>query len=212
MPPERIHYHGAAMMELCLIRHGETDWNTMARIQGRTDIPLNETGRTQAYATARMLAEEAGARAGAWDAIWASPLSRALDTAGVIADYLGMEPVHTDPDLQERDFGDAEGMSREMRIKRYGTAQIPRSESWDQVRDRGMAVMERMRHEYPRGRVLVVTHGGVINAVMGYISNGEVGPGKTMIVNASANLLVWDGEWRIEWFNRTAREVRLTIQ
>ena len=66
-------------MQLYLVRHGETDWNAAHRIQGSTDIPLNATGRVQALATGRLLARRP------WDAIYASPLSRAYETATIIA-------------------------------------------------------------------------------------------------------------------------------
>src|SRR5690606_6630523 len=57
-----------------LVRHGETDWNLERRVQGSSDIPLNETGRRQAARTARLLARRS------WDAIYSSPLSRAMET------------------------------------------------------------------------------------------------------------------------------------
>ena len=67
-------------MLLYLVRHGETDWNRSRRIQGRTDIELNDTGREQALATSRLLARRE------WNAVISSPLSRALETASIIAD------------------------------------------------------------------------------------------------------------------------------
>ena len=76
--------------ELYLVRHGETDWNRQHRIQGLTDIPLNETGRAQARATGRLLSRRS------FDGIYASPLDRAMETARIIADELGLpapEPV-----------------------------------------------------------------------------------------------------------------------
>ncbi|TVR67040.1 MAG: histidine phosphatase family protein [Spirochaetaceae bacterium] len=188
------------MTEICMIRHGQTDWNAMARIQGCTDIPLNEIGRDQARAVAEMISRESGE----WDAIWASPLSRALDTARIIADHLRMEPIHTDSDLQERNFGAAEGMNRDRRIERFGNGPIPGAESWEEVRQRSLEMIEKIRSIRPDQRVLVVTHGGVINSIMSHLSGGEIGPGKTIITNASAHLIAWEGAWRIQWFNRTA--------
>ena len=171
----------------------------MERIQGSTDIPLNETGRAQARATAEMLARDTGE----WDTIWASPLSRALDTARIIAEHLGIETIHTDYGLQERNFGAAEGMNKETRVARFGKGPIPGAETWEQVRERSLAALEMIRSVSPERRVLVVAHGGVINSIMSHISDGEIGPGRTIIINASAHLLQWDEIWRIRWFNRT---------
>ena len=67
------------MTELYLVRHGETDWNRQRRIQGLTDIPLNETGRRQARDTGMLL------RRRRWDGVFSSPLSRAVETASIIA-------------------------------------------------------------------------------------------------------------------------------
>ena len=71
-------------MLLYLVRHGETDWNLQRRIQGSTDIPLNDTGREQAAATGRLLARRE------WDAIYSSPLSRAIETGELIAREVGL--------------------------------------------------------------------------------------------------------------------------
>ena len=212
LPPQRAHtlsaplYPGRrsdtlyAMTEICLIRHGQTDWNALARIQGSTDIPLNETGRAQARATAEMLAGEQ------WDAIYSSPLSRAFDTARIIAERLDLAPIHTDRELQERHFGAAEGLNAESRRARFGSGPIPGAETWDEVLQRARRMMEKIRRAHPDQRVIVVAHGGVINGLMAFLSDGEIGPGKTVIKNASANLVIWDGEWRIRWYNRTSDE------
>lgn len=87
-----------------VLRHGQTDWNQQARLQGSTDIPLNDTGREQARTAARILATEGLTR------IVASPLSRALETAQIVAAAAGLEPV-IDARLTERNFGKFEGMT-----------------------------------------------------------------------------------------------------
>lgn len=71
---------------------------------------------------------------------------------------------------------------------------------------RGRRMLEKIRHAHPDQRIIAVAHGGVINGLMAYLSDGELGPGRTVIRNASANLVVWDGAWRIRWYNRTADE------
>mgnify|MGYP000626705443 CR=1 FL=1 len=92
-------------MLLYLVRHGETDWNLERRIQGSTDIPLNNTGREQARVTGRLLSSRH------WDAIYSSPLSRARETAEIIASEVGLPgPTPVDA-LVERAYGEAEGLA-----------------------------------------------------------------------------------------------------
>ena len=73
------------MTELCLVRHGQTDWNRLEIIQGREDNPLNALGRQQAEESAAFLSQEE------WDVIVSSPLSRAVQTAQAIATACGIE-------------------------------------------------------------------------------------------------------------------------
>lgn len=87
-----------------VLRHGQTDWNVQLRLQGSTDIPLNETGRAQARVAASILAGKGITK------IVASPLSRALETAQIVGQRLCLEPV-IDARLIERNFGLFEGMT-----------------------------------------------------------------------------------------------------
>lgn len=89
-------------MNLLLMRHGQTEWNQAMRTQGRTDIPLDETGRMQAMLAAERLK---GARL---DAVYTSPLLRARQTAEAIAIPHGLSVI-PHPLLVERDFGIWEG-------------------------------------------------------------------------------------------------------
>ncbi|MFY9512204.1 MAG: histidine phosphatase family protein, partial [Rubrivivax sp.] len=87
---------------LVVIRHGETAWNAELRIQGHTDIPLNDTGRWQAARMAAALADEG------LSAVYSSDLQRAADTAAALAAAAGLQVVH-DAGLRERHFGAFEG-------------------------------------------------------------------------------------------------------
>ena len=87
-----------------LVRHGQSEWNADGRWQGQADPPLTDLGRLQAREAARAL--------GAVDAVWASDLQRAVETATIIADDLGVGPVVLDPDLRERDAGEFSGLTR----------------------------------------------------------------------------------------------------
>src|SRR3954449_1914254 len=92
---------GAALL---LVRHGQSEWNAVGRWQGQADPPLTELGREQARLAARSL--------GALDAIFASDLQRATETALIISNALGVGPVVIDPDLRERDAGEWSGLTR----------------------------------------------------------------------------------------------------
>ena len=67
---------------ICLVRHGQTDWNALGKLQGQTDIPLNELGKIQARQCGEFLSEED------WDVIISSPLKRARETAEIISNYI----------------------------------------------------------------------------------------------------------------------------
>ena len=90
------------MTTLLLVRHGETDWNAEGRLQGHTDRPLNDYGRRQAAA----LAEELAGRE--IDAIYASDLARARETAEIVAARIGL-PVALDVGLREKNWGSLGG-------------------------------------------------------------------------------------------------------
>ena len=89
---------------MLVVRHGQSEWNAAGRWQGRADPPLTMEGQRQAAAAARVL--------GSFDAVVASPLLRAAETATIIAEQLGIGPVLVEPDLMERDAGEWEGLTR----------------------------------------------------------------------------------------------------
>jgi probable phosphoglycerate mutase len=86
-------------------RHGETDWNAVGRWQGQTDIPLNDVGREQARALAARIRLE-GIRA-----VGSSDLSRARETAEIVARELGLAASYMDPAFRERAYGIFEGLT-----------------------------------------------------------------------------------------------------
>ena len=94
-------------MRVLLARHGQTDWNAAGKIQGVSDVPLNERGREQAAALVGRVLD-----AGAISAVYTSPLKRARETAEIIGRHLGLEPVPVGA-LTELNFGDWEGCSWE---------------------------------------------------------------------------------------------------
>ncbi len=141
------------MTTLLLVRHGETDWNADGRLQGHTDRPLSDYGRWQARRLAEELADEE------LDAIYASDLARARETAEIVAEPLGL-PVVLDPDLREKNWGNWEGLTsvERDRVEFVG-------ESTEEHADRMLRALRRIAGRHPGGRVLVVTHGGSMRRV-----------------------------------------------
>ena len=177
---------------LGLLRHGQTDWNIDLRLQGSTDIPLNETGRAQAMQAAAVLNRED------WDVIIASPLSRAKDTADIVAIELGMNVVVV-PELIERSFGVAEGLDHASWRKMYESqAVIEGLESLEDLRARTIELLNLIATEYSGQRVLAVSHGAFIRKVLTIVSEGELPREGERLSNASLNKFIHsDNEWTI---------------
>lgn len=185
------------MTEICFVRHGETDWNLAGLTQGSTDIPLNDTGRRQARVAAAVLGRER------WDALYSSTLSRARDTAQIIADILRVPFVAQWPELSERNFGVAEGMSTAERRRIYVLDEPELAEPWPAVGVRMEQAAQAIIAAHPRGRILVVSHGGAINALLRHIFRAAEGPGHTLLANTALNLLRYDaGSWSMVYYNR----------
>ena len=145
------------MTTLLLARHGETDWNREFRIQGSSDIELNELGRQQAQFLAQELTDVD------LDAIYSSDLSRAQATAAAVAATHGLD-VKLDPRLRERSFGSWEGLTRED-ISTFPKGSRHDGESDDDVRRRVLAAVEEIATDHPGEQVLIVSHGGALNTL-----------------------------------------------
>ena len=166
------------MTSLYLVRHGETDWNAQRRIQGRTDIPLNDTGRAQAVTTGQLLARRD------WDGLFSSPLARAAETARIIGGEIGIDSVQLIPDVAERNYGDAEGLDYDQIERMFpGDTMVPGRETHQAVADRVLPALMEVALAHGGESLIVVTHGGVIRSVLnvvepgvahGRISNGSI--------------------------------------
>jgi broad specificity phosphatase PhoE len=157
---------------ILLVRHGETDWNLARRVQGHSDRPLNDTGRAQAVALAETLDTVE------FDAVYASDLMRARDTAQVVAKRKGLE-VQLLPELRERHFGTWEGLTDTEIYERFPQAKSGfwgDGETKDEMRVRVVAALHRIAEEHPGGRVLVVTHGGPVRSLLIECGLDEQGP------------------------------------
>lgn len=158
------------------LRHGETDWNARHLSQGRTDIPLNETGLTQARLAGRQLADlfEAGMRP--FTHIVSSPLKRAFVTAehvrDAIRDRTGLDlPLIKDADLQEVSFGVQEGQPMGDWYNTWinGTFVPEKGEDFLTLKTRGVQALNRAQ-EAGEGAPLIVAHGALfrgLRAAMG---------------------------------------------
>ncbi|MGG7307149.1 histidine phosphatase family protein [Curtobacterium sp. AB451] len=173
---------------LYLVRHGETDWNAERRIQGSTDIPLNDTGRGQAHATATLLGRRR------FDAVVASPLSRAFETGAVIAAHLDLPEPSTYPGLAERSYGEAEGLTDDEVRARYPHDDIPGRESRSALLARVTETLGEIAVRFDAGRVVVATHGAVIRTVVNAAAPGTADRHSTPIRNGSVHSFRWDPE------------------
>lgn len=169
--------HAADIIELCLFRHGETDWNKAMRWQGSNDIPLNDTGRAQAQTLQAVLQEFQP------EIILSSDLSRAHETARLASAGLNVQ-IRTSAALRECHFGLAEGLTRDEIIARYGADAVTRYlssaaedlefcfEGGETKRDhleRISAYLTQELHTLPHRRVAVSTHGGVLWRLLGIV-------------------------------------------
>jgi broad specificity phosphatase PhoE len=148
---------------LLLVRHGETDWNAEGRLQGHSDRPLNDHGRRQAKDLADRLAGES------IDAIYASDLARAKETAEIVGQRLGL-PVVVDADLREKNWGNWEGLTGDERLNVEYVG-----ETTEEHRERMLRAVERIRERHPDQRIVVVTHGGSLRRIQAAV-NGVAEP------------------------------------
>lgn len=152
---------------LYIVRHCRTDWNELRKVQGRTDVPLNATGRKQAEELALRFADKDFAE------VYSSPLSRAAETARIIS---GRKPV-TDERLLERLFGALEGQSKESeQFTAFWSLddelKMPGTETIDCTAERVREVTDELIARSREKDVLAVTHGGVL-MVLNYILKGR---------------------------------------
>ena len=178
---------------LGLLRHGQTDWNINFLLQGVTDIPMNQTGIEQVKLAAQAI------RAEDWDVVLTSPLSRARQTAEIIASQHGYTEIIEQELLIERSFGEAEGLSHEQWRAKYSNLDvIPGGESRTQLADRSMLLLETISKELAGKRVLAVSHGALIRALIAIASNNELPRDGERLGNASLNVVKHiDNSWQV---------------
>ncbi len=202
-------------MKLILIRHGETEWNSLRRVQGRTDIPLNGRGRLQAEAAAEYL------RDSGISAVYSAPLSRARDTAESIAKAAGAGGVRVLEGLTEINFGGWEGKTdRELKeqfpghwgdwnwVLDPGLCRGIGAESAEEILSRSLESIAAIRAENPRdATVAVVSHTMPIKLIAAHFIGLPASRIRGMLLYncaASALLLYEDGGTALESWNEAS--------
>lgn len=198
------------MIEILLIRHGETDWNAEKRLQGFLDIELNAEGLRQANLLAQVLRGEQ------LDAIYSSDLRRALQTAQPLAATRNLT-VQVDPDLRERCYGAFEGLryaeigdrfpeAHRAMLAREVDARYPPgvnvAETLREFSARSVGVLMRLLSNTQHKKIAVVTHGGVLDCINRTARGTDLSqPRDFDIPNTGINRLWWkDGTLRIaQW-------------
>ena len=190
-------------MYICVIRHGETDWNVIGKLQGREDVPLNQNGVSQAERCALSLLKWK------WKAIITSPLLRASQTAEIIARTLNTQEIYEDIDLIERDYGEASGLTVEERVVRFPDSHYTGIEDWTILRDRVYRSLLRSADRFSPDNIIVVSHGSAINSILAELSNHEIGTGKTRLKNTCINVLECKNRsFTVAFYNKTADEIQ----
>ncbi|BCO25684.1 phosphoserine phosphatase 2 [Rhodoferax lithotrophicus] len=184
---------------LIVIRHGETAWNAETRLQGHTDIALNAQGLWQAGQVANALRDEAV------QAIYASDLQRAWQTAQAIADTT-QAPLHAHQGLRERGFGSFEGKTYAeldtlwpedalLWRKREPDWAPPGGESLRVMRERIASTATALAQQHLGGQIVLVAHGGVLDQLYRLATGQELqAPRSWHLGNAAINRLLWTPE------------------
>ncbi len=165
-------------LQITLVRHAETEWTERGRLHGRLDSPLSETGRRHARLTAHTL------RGASFDALYSSPRGRAIETAAAIGEAVGLAPIPLEG-LREMNYGWLEGLPLSL-VDPDGTGAwllrplVHAFMGLTGERERNFAArvtstLEALTVRHPTGRLLVVTHWGVLSMLMAHLTEGHGG-------------------------------------
>ena len=165
------------MVWLCLLRHGQSQWNLENRFTGWVDVALSEAGREEARTAAERLQRQ-GIR---FDVAYTSVLSRATDTLDIVLGVLGQQnlPIQHDQALNERMYGDLQGLNKAETAAKFGDAQVhiwtrsydvppPHGESLKDTQERAVPYFQsHIEPDLRAGKnVLVVAHGNSLRAII----------------------------------------------
>lgn len=196
--------------QVILIRHGQTDWNVAGRWQGHSDIPLNDTGRSQARALAQRLKK--------WQltALYTSDLSRAAETAAIIGQAVALEPIPMFA-WRERFCGDFEGLTNADIAERFpeqwaklqqGHLELPNGETAPVLLGRIMPAFEALIASHQGQRFAIVSHGGVLRLLISTVLGLDAEAPDRLSVSGNTGLSVFQigehGYRRLSLLNDTA--------
>ena len=181
------------MTTICLIRHGQTNWNKNFLIQGRENIPLNETGINQAKITGNILKDIDPN----WDIIISSPLIRAVHTAEIIKDILNLNTtIIINNQVIERQFGKAEGLTISDEVyARINSDDYEGLETCKDLQNRSMNAILDIVKNYQNKKILIVTHSHFIKGLLTQVDNNFTWT--TTLKNASINYVYLNDEFKI---------------
>lgn len=204
--------------QFCIVRHGETAWNSERRIQGQIDIPLNATGLAQAQAAGRWLASGSIRESfGPIRALYGSDLQRAWKTALCIAEALQLTPVAV-PALRERRYGLFEGLTYADAEQQYPEtyAAFERrdpdfafpegGESLAQFHTRVTGKLQALADLHRGETIVIVAHGGVLDIINRFVRGNPLDtPRDFLVPNAGMNWLHQDDDdlWHIDCWGDT---------
>lgn len=184
-----------------LCRHGETEWNSLHRFQGRSDIELNENGNLQAIALGKALQSEPIV------AMYSSPLKRARETAAQVHYFHKSIPLLIEPDLIEMDLGEFEGMEANHWAEHYGDfralwnknparLRMPGGESLEEVQKRVVSAFKRIcSSASPESTLLLCSHNFVIVSILCFVSGTPLNQFREMRQDTTAlNVILAKGE------------------
>lgn len=195
--------------QICLVRHGETEWNAERRIQGQIDIGLNDIGRRQAVAAGRWL-KSAGIVA-----LYSSDLKRAWTTAQSIGAELGLVPASV-PEMRERRYGVFEGLTYdEAKAKhpagyaafegRNANYDFENGESLHAMFARVTGKLQALAAAHPGQSIAIVLHGGVLDIINRFVRGNPLEkPRDFLIPNAGINWISMEnGKWCLNTWGET---------
>ncbi|MBN1522873.1 MAG: histidine phosphatase family protein [Spirochaetales bacterium] len=187
---------------IIVVRHGETEWNAIGKQQGQLDSPLTASGIKQAEAIAKAVTS-------GFDLLVSSDLGRAVQTAQIIGEHIGLDIIQ-EPGLRERHLGMIQGHTmaefqeqHPIKYEKFKSEDpdfvIPEGESVRQRYERGVEAFTRIAKANPGKRILVVTHGGILESLLRHTLQMPIHGKRTFsLVNGSLNTFSYDDGWTLE--------------